>query len=83
MRDLQIQQSNVGRWFLMFIMMFVTVGPAMIFLVGGHAAIAGRSRREQAFHLIVAGLVEVVVELAHSEKVPRLGHRHQLVDLTA
>jgi ATP-binding cassette subfamily B protein len=41
-RDLQIQQSNLGRWFFMFIMLFVTVGPALIFLVGGHQAIAGR-----------------------------------------
>jgi ATP-binding cassette subfamily B protein len=41
-RDLQIQQSMLGRWFFMFIMMFATVGPALIFLVGGHEAIAGR-----------------------------------------
>jgi ATP-binding cassette subfamily B protein len=41
-RDLQIQQSNLGRWFFMFIMMFATVGPALIYLVGGHEAIAGR-----------------------------------------
>jgi ATP-binding cassette, subfamily B, bacterial len=41
-RDLQIQQSNLGRWFFMFLMMFVTVGPALIFLVGGHEVISGR-----------------------------------------
>jgi ATP-binding cassette subfamily B protein len=41
-RDLQIQQSNLGRWFFMFIMMFATVGPALIYLVGGHEAISGR-----------------------------------------
>ena len=41
-RDLQIQQSMLGRWFFMFIMMFATVGPALIYLVGGHEAIAGR-----------------------------------------
>ena len=41
-RDLQIQQSNLGRWFFMFIMTFATVGPALIYLVGGHEAIAGR-----------------------------------------
>jgi ATP-binding cassette subfamily B protein len=41
-RDLQIQQSNLGRWFFMFIMMFATVGPALIYLFGGHEAIAGR-----------------------------------------
>jgi len=41
-RDLQIQQSNLGRWFFMFIMTFATVGPALIYLVGGYEAIAGR-----------------------------------------
>jgi ATP-binding cassette subfamily B protein len=41
-RDLQIQQSMIGRWFFMFLMMFATVGPALIYLVGGHEAIAGR-----------------------------------------
>jgi ATP-binding cassette subfamily B protein len=40
-RDLQIQQSNLGRWFFMFLMMFATVGPAFIYLVGGHEIIAG------------------------------------------
>jgi len=41
-RDLQIQQSMLGRWFFMVLMMFTTVGPALIYLVGGHEAIAGR-----------------------------------------
>ena len=41
-RDLQIRQSMVGRWFLMFILLFASVGPAVIYLVGGHEAIAGR-----------------------------------------
>jgi len=41
-RDLQIQQSMLGRWFFMFLMLFVTVGPALIYLVGGHEVIAGR-----------------------------------------
>jgi ATP-binding cassette subfamily B protein len=41
-RDLQIQQSLIGRWFFMFLMMFATVGPALIYLVGGHEAIARR-----------------------------------------
>jgi ATP-binding cassette subfamily B protein len=41
-KDLQIQQSTLGRWFFMFIMLFATVGPAIIYLVGGHEAIAGR-----------------------------------------
>jgi len=40
-RDLQIQQSNLGRWFFMFLMMFTTVGPAFIYLVGGHEVISG------------------------------------------
>ena len=41
-RDLQVRQSMVGRWFLMFILLFASVGPALIYLVGGHEAIAGR-----------------------------------------
>ena len=41
-RDLQIRQGMVGRWFLMWILMFASVGPALIYLVGGHEAIAGK-----------------------------------------
>lgn len=41
-RDLQIRQNMVGRWFMMFLMLFMSVGPALIYLVGGHEAIAGR-----------------------------------------
>jgi len=41
-RDLQIQQSNLGRWFFMLLATFATVGPALIYWVGGHEAIAGR-----------------------------------------
>jgi ATP-binding cassette subfamily B protein len=41
-RDLQIRQSMAGRWFLMWILMFASVGPALIYLVGGHEAISGR-----------------------------------------
>jgi len=41
-RDLQIQQSMLGRWFFMFLMMFATVGPAFIYLVGGHEIISGQ-----------------------------------------
>jgi ATP-binding cassette subfamily B protein len=41
-RDLQVRQSMAGRWFLMWILMFASVGPALIYLVGGHEAIAGR-----------------------------------------
>jgi ATP-binding cassette subfamily B protein len=41
-RDLQIQQSMLGRWFFMFLTMFGTAGPAFIYLVGGHEVIAGR-----------------------------------------
>ena len=40
-RDLQVRQSNVGRWFLAFIILFASVGPALIYWVGGHEAIAG------------------------------------------
>ena len=41
-RDLQIRQSMAGRWFLMWLLMFASIGPAMIYLFGGHEAIAGR-----------------------------------------
>lgn len=41
-RDLQIRQSMAGRWFLMWILMFASVGPALIYLAGGNEAIAGR-----------------------------------------
>ncbi|HZI95064.1 MAG TPA: ABC transporter ATP-binding protein, partial [Patescibacteria group bacterium] len=41
-RDLQIRQNTVGRWFLMWLMMFGSIGPALIYMFGGHEAIAGR-----------------------------------------
>jgi ATP-binding cassette subfamily B protein len=41
-RDLQIQQNMVGRWFLMWLMMFASIGPALIYFFGGHEAIARR-----------------------------------------
>jgi ATP-binding cassette subfamily B protein len=41
-RDLQVRQSMAGRWFLMFILLFASVGPAVIYWIGGHEAIAGR-----------------------------------------
>ena len=41
-RDLQTSQSMAGRWFLMWLLMFGSIGPALIYLVGGHAAIGGR-----------------------------------------
>ena len=41
-RDLQIQQSMLGRWFLMWLVMFGSIGPALIYLAGGHGAISGR-----------------------------------------
>ncbi|HEX4825879.1 MAG TPA: ABC transporter ATP-binding protein [Candidatus Polarisedimenticolaceae bacterium] len=40
-RDLEIRQSMAGRWFLMWILMFASIGPALIYLVGGHEAITG------------------------------------------
>lgn len=40
-RDSVIQQNMLGRWFLMFISSFASIGPALIFLVGGWQAIAG------------------------------------------
>ena len=40
-RDLQIRQSMAGRWFLMWILMFASVGPALVYLVGGQEAISG------------------------------------------
>jgi ATP-binding cassette subfamily B protein len=41
-RDLQIRQNMVGRWFLMWILMFASIGPAVIYLVGGHEVISGK-----------------------------------------
>jgi ATP-binding cassette subfamily B protein len=41
-RDLQVRQGMVGRWFLAFILLFTSVGPALIYWIGGHEAIAGR-----------------------------------------
>jgi ATP-binding cassette subfamily B protein len=40
--DLQTQQNMAGRWFLMWLLMFGSIGPALIYLAGGHAAITGR-----------------------------------------
>jgi ATP-binding cassette subfamily B protein len=34
-KDLQIRQNMVGRWFFMFIGLFSTLGPALVYLVGG------------------------------------------------
>ena len=39
--SLEIRQSMAGRWFLMWILMFGSIGPAFIYLVGGHEAISG------------------------------------------
>ena len=41
-RDLQIRQSMAGRWFLMWLLMFASIGPALIYLFGGYESIAGR-----------------------------------------
>lgn len=43
MRELQIRESMVGRWFLMWIMLFSTVGPALIYMVGGRQVIQGEA----------------------------------------
>ncbi|WP_430392321.1 ABC transporter ATP-binding protein [Dyella sp. 20L07] len=40
-RGLVIEQNSLGRWFLMFITSFASIGPALIFLVGGWQAIHG------------------------------------------
>jgi ATP-binding cassette subfamily B protein len=41
-RDLQVQQNMAGRWFLMWLLLFGSLGPALIYLFGGQGAIAGR-----------------------------------------
>jgi len=41
MRRLEIEQHAIGRWFLMFILSFGSVGPALIYLAGGYEAIKG------------------------------------------
>lgn len=71
-RDLQIRQNMLGRWFLMFLMMFASVGPALIFLFGGHEAIAGRITVGTIFAFVTylgrlygpfSGLVNVHVDI--------------------
>jgi ATP-binding cassette subfamily B protein len=42
LRTLAIRRAHLGRWFIMWIMLFLTVGPALIYLIGGHEVIAGR-----------------------------------------
>lgn len=39
-RDLQVRQGMAGRWFLMWLLLFGSIGPALIYLVGGHEIIA-------------------------------------------
>jgi ATP-binding cassette subfamily B protein len=41
-RDLQVQQSIAGRWLLMWIGLFSSIGPAIIFLVGGYQMLSGK-----------------------------------------
>ena len=36
---LQVRQNMVGRWFFMFIGLFSTLGPALVYLVGGYEVI--------------------------------------------
>ena len=42
LRALVIRQSTLGRWFMLFIMSFASIGPALIYLIGGHEAISGK-----------------------------------------
>lgn len=39
--NLRIRATMVGRWFFMFLMLFGSVGPALIFWYGGHLVIGG------------------------------------------
>ena len=39
--NLAIRQSMVGRWFFMFLMLFGSVGPALIYWYGGHLVMGG------------------------------------------
>ncbi len=41
LRDLQIRQRMVGRWFFMAIGLFQSIGPALIYLYGGWLVISG------------------------------------------
>jgi ATP-binding cassette subfamily B protein len=40
-RKLNLRQNLVGRWFFFFLMLFASVGPALIFGYGGYLAIQG------------------------------------------
>jgi ATP-binding cassette, subfamily B, bacterial len=42
LRDLEIRQRMVGRWFFMFIGLFEAIGPAVIYLYGGWLVISGQ-----------------------------------------
>lgn len=42
LRTLAIRKGRLSRWFIMWIMLFLTIGPALIYLIGGHEVIAGR-----------------------------------------
>jgi ATP-binding cassette, subfamily B, bacterial len=42
LRDLEIRQRMVGRWFFMVIGLFQTIGPALIYLYGGWLVIGGQ-----------------------------------------
>ncbi|HVE73705.1 MAG TPA: ABC transporter ATP-binding protein, partial [Mycobacteriales bacterium] len=41
LRNLEIRQRMIGRWFFMFVGLFQTVGPATIYLYGGWLVISG------------------------------------------
>ncbi len=41
LRDLEIRQRMIGRWFFMFVGLFQTIGPATIYLYGGWLVIQG------------------------------------------
>jgi ATP-binding cassette subfamily B protein len=42
LRDLEVRRGMVGRWFFMFLGLFGSIGPALVYLVGGWLVIGGQ-----------------------------------------
>lgn len=65
-RDLQVQQSVVGRWLFMILSTFSALGPALIFWVGGRQVMAGELTVGQliAFAALLGQLYRPLMQLA-------------------
>ncbi len=68
LRDVEIRQRMIGRWFFMFVGLFQTIGPATIYLYGGWLAITGEISigTVVAFIAYLRNLYSPVSELANA-----------------